>query len=197
VTSADIDRPLAALGRLFRLIVTGGGTGGHTYPALTAIRTTSARLGRLGIGLEVLWVGAATGLEARVAEREGIPCKTVATGKLRRSTNPLKLASPANIKDMGRVLLGAVQARAIVSELEPDVVLSTGGYVAVPVGLAARFCGRPLVIHEQTVRLGLANRALARARPASRSRRSQHCHYCPSPCAAQQWSRATPYVRKS
>lgn len=163
MTSADIDRRLAALGRPFRLIVTGGGTGGHTYPALTAIRTTSARLDRLGIGLEVLWVGTATGLEARVAEREGIPFKTVATGKIRRSSNPLKLASPANIKDMGRVPLGAVQARAIVSEFEPDVVLSTGGYVAVPVGLAARFCRRPLVIHEQTVRLGLANRALARA----------------------------------
>ncbi|MFF0129838.1 glycosyltransferase [Streptomyces mirabilis] len=163
MTSADLDRSLAALGRPFRLIVTGGGTGGHTYPALTAIRTTSARLARLGIGLEVLWVGTATGLEARVAEREDIPFTTVATGKIRRSSNPLKLASPANIKDMGRVPLGAVQARAIVSDFVPDVVLSTGGYVAVPVGLAAKFCRRPLVIHEQTVRLGLANRALARA----------------------------------
>ncbi|MFE2708857.1 glycosyltransferase [Streptomyces mirabilis] len=163
MTSADLDRSLAALGRPFQLIVTGGGTGGHTYPALTAIRTTSARLARLGIGLEVLWVGTATGLEARVAEREGIPFTTVATGKIRRSSNPLKLASPANIKDMGRVPLGAVQARAIVSDFEPDVVLSTGGYVAVPVGLATKFCRRPLVIHEQTVRLGLANRALARA----------------------------------
>ncbi|MFG2030056.1 glycosyltransferase [Streptomyces sp. NPDC048825] len=163
MTSADLDRRLAALGRPFRLIVTGGGTGGHTYPALTAIRTTSARLARLGIGLDVLWVGTATGLEARVAEREGIPFKTVATGKIRRSSNPLKLVSPANIKDMGRVPLGAAQARTIVSDFRPDVVLSTGGYVAVPVGLAAKFCRRPLVIHEQTVRLGLANRALARA----------------------------------
>ena len=163
MTSADLDRRLAALGRPFRLIVTGGGTGGHTYPALTAIRTTSARLGRLGIGLDVLWVGTESGLEARVAEREHIPFKTVATGKIRRSSNPLKLASPANIKDMGRVPLGAAQARTIVSDFKPDVVLSTGGYVAVPVGLAAKFCRRPLIIHEQTVRLGLANRALARA----------------------------------
>ncbi|MEU8522873.1 undecaprenyldiphospho-muramoylpentapeptide beta-N-acetylglucosaminyltransferase [Streptomyces sp. NBC_01216] len=163
MTSADLDRRLAALGRPFRLVVTGGGTGGHTYPALTAIRTTAARLERLGIDLDVLWVGTATGLEARVTEREGIPFKTVATGKIRRSSNSLKLASPANIKDMGRVPLGAAQARSIVSKFKPDVVLSTGGYVAVPVGLAAKFCRRPLVIHEQTVRLGLANRALARA----------------------------------
>jgi UDP-N-acetylglucosamine--N-acetylmuramyl-(pentapeptide) pyrophosphoryl-undecaprenol N-acetylglucosamine transferase len=162
-TSTELDHRLAALGRPFRMVVTGGGTGGHTYPALTAIRTTGARLERLGVGLDVLWVGTPTGLEARVTEREKIPFRTVATGKIRRSSNPLKLASPANIKDMGRVPLGAAQARSIVSDFRPDVVLSTGGYVAVPVGLAAKFCRRPLVIHEQTVRLGLANRALARA----------------------------------
>jgi UDP-N-acetylglucosamine--N-acetylmuramyl-(pentapeptide) pyrophosphoryl-undecaprenol N-acetylglucosamine transferase len=67
------------------------------------------------------------------------------------------------MKDMGRVPLGAAQARKIVSDFAPDVVLATGGYVAVPVGLAAKFCRRPLVVHEQTVRLGHANRALARA----------------------------------
>ncbi len=146
-----------------RLIVTGGGTGGHTYPALTAVQTLQARLTATGGALEVLWVGTAAGLEAQVSEREGIAFKTVATGKVRRSRNPLKLASPANIKDMGRVPLGVAQARAIVSNFNPDVVLSTGGYVAVPVGLAAKLCRRPLVIHEQTVRLGLANRTLARA----------------------------------
>lgn len=127
MTSADLGRRLVAPGRPFRLIITGGGTGGHAYPALTAIRTTSARLGRLGIGLDVLWVGTESGLEARVAEREHIPFTTVATGKIRRSSNPLKLASPANIKDMGRVPLGAAQARTIVSDFKPDVVLSTGG----------------------------------------------------------------------
>jgi UDP-N-acetylglucosamine--N-acetylmuramyl-(pentapeptide) pyrophosphoryl-undecaprenol N-acetylglucosamine transferase len=98
-----------------------------------------------------------------VTAAEQIPFVTVATGKVRRSSNPLKLASPANIRDMGRVPLGVAQARSIVSEARPDVVLATGGYVAVPVGLAARMCRRPLVVHEQTVRLGLANRALARA----------------------------------
>jgi UDP-N-acetylglucosamine--N-acetylmuramyl-(pentapeptide) pyrophosphoryl-undecaprenol N-acetylglucosamine transferase len=163
VTSADLDRRLSTLGRPFRLIVTGGGTGGHTYPALTAVRTISARLATIGVGLDVLWVGTATGLEARVTEREGIPFKTVQTGKIRRSSNPLKMISPANIKDMCRVPLGAVQARSVVAGFKPDVVLSTGGYVAVPVGLAAKVCRRPLVIHEQTVRLGLANRVLARA----------------------------------
>ncbi|MDH6129736.1 UDP-N-acetylglucosamine--N-acetylmuramyl-(pentapeptide) pyrophosphoryl-undecaprenol N-acetylglucosamine transferase [Kitasatospora sp. GP82] len=155
------NRPLAE--RAFRLIVTGGGTGGHTYPALTAVRTLQARLAAAGRTLDVLWVGTANGLEAKVTTAEQIPFTTVATGKIRRSSNPLKLASPANIKDMGRVPLGIAQARSVVADFHPDVVLATGGYVAVPVGLAARMCRRPLVVHEQTVRLGLANRGLARA----------------------------------
>lgn len=152
-----------ATARAFRLIVTGGGTGGHTYPALTAVRTLRARLAASGRALEVLWVGKEGGLEQRVAAAEGIRFAPVATGKIRRDRNPLKMVSPANVKDMGRVPLGVAQARRIVADFHPDVVLATGGYVAVPVGLAAKFCRRPLVIHEQTVRLGLANRALTRA----------------------------------
>ncbi|MFI9273453.1 UDP-N-acetylglucosamine--N-acetylmuramyl-(pentapeptide) pyrophosphoryl-undecaprenol N-acetylglucosamine transferase [Kitasatospora sp. NPDC052896] len=142
-------------------MVTGGGTGGHTYPALTAIRTLRARLAAVGQTVDVLWVGTAAGLEARVAANEGIAFTTVATGKIRRSANPLKMLSPANIKDMARVPLGILQARRQVKGFAPDVVLATGGYVAVPVGVAASMCRRPLVIHEQTVRLGLANRTLA------------------------------------
>lgn len=163
MNSDDVDRLRLDPERAFRLIVTGGGTGGHTYPALTAVRALRARLATAGRALEVLWVGTADGLEARVASSEGIEFVAVATGKIRRSRNPLKLISLANVKDMGRVPLGVAQARSIVSAFRPDVVLATGGYVAVPVGMAARMCRRPLVIHEQTVRLGLANRSLARA----------------------------------
>lgn len=111
--------------------------------------------------LDVLWIGTPDGLEARVAPAEGIAFATVATGKIRRSRNPLKIVSPANVRDMARVPLGVAQARRIVADFRPDVVLATGGYVAVPAGLAARVCRRPLVLHEQTVRLGLANRKLA------------------------------------
>ncbi|MGW5285017.1 UDP-N-acetylglucosamine--N-acetylmuramyl-(pentapeptide) pyrophosphoryl-undecaprenol N-acetylglucosamine transferase [Streptomyces collinus] len=145
----------------FRLVVTGGGTGGHTYPALTAVRTLQSRLTAEGRTLEALWIGTANGLEARVAPGAGIAFTTVATGKIRRSKNPLKMASPANVRDMARVPLGVLQARRAIDQFRPDVVLATGGYVAVPAGLAARMCHRPLVLHEQTVRLGLANRKLA------------------------------------
>ncbi|WP_243716031.1 UDP-N-acetylglucosamine--N-acetylmuramyl-(pentapeptide) pyrophosphoryl-undecaprenol N-acetylglucosamine transferase [Actinomadura darangshiensis] len=145
------------------MIVTGGGTGGHTYPALTAFRTLNAALtGARLLSADALWVGKADGLESRVAADEGIEFRAVATGKIRRAGNPLRMLSPANVSDMGRVPLGVVQARGIVADFEPDVVLATGGYVAVPVGVAARMCRCPLVVHEQTVRLGLTNRTLAR-----------------------------------
>ncbi|MEV6013215.1 UDP-N-acetylglucosamine--N-acetylmuramyl-(pentapeptide) pyrophosphoryl-undecaprenol N-acetylglucosamine transferase [Streptomyces sp. NPDC051976] len=142
-------------------MVTGGGTGGHTYPALTAVRTLQSRLAVDKRALDVLWIGTEDGLEARVAPAEGIAFTTVATGKVRRSSNPLKMVSPANVRDMARVPLGVAQARKIIADFRPDVVLATGGYVAVPAGRAARMCRRPLVLHEQTVRLGLANRKLA------------------------------------
>lgn len=160
--TTDLDNSRAGE-RPFRLIVTGGGTGGHTYPALTAVRTLRARLAGEGRVLDVLWVGTAGSLEERVATGEGIPFRAVATGKVRRAANPLKMLSLANLRDMGRVPLGVLQARRVVADFGPDVVLATGGYVAVPLGLAAKMNRRPLVVHEQTVRLGLANRMLARA----------------------------------
>jgi UDP-N-acetylglucosamine--N-acetylmuramyl-(pentapeptide) pyrophosphoryl-undecaprenol N-acetylglucosamine transferase len=153
---------LAARGRPLRLIVTGGGTGGHTYPAITTIRATRELLHGAGVALEVLYVGSAGGLEARVAEQEQLPFQAVSTGKLRRSANPLRMISGQNLRDAGRLTRGLVEARRVVRAFHPDVVLSTGGYVAVPVGLAAATVDAPLLVHEQTTRLGLANRILLR-----------------------------------
>lgn len=153
-SDAVTDRPI-------RLLVTEGGTGGHTYPALTATRTLQRRF-EVSRSVEVLWVGTADGLEARTAEREGISFVAVAASKVRRARNPLKMLSWANLTDMAKVPCGVVQAVRAVRTFRPDVVLATGGYVSVPVSLAAWVCRRPLVVHEQTVRLGLANRLLAR-----------------------------------
>lgn len=147
--------------RVFRVIVTGGGSGGHTYPALATVRALRSRLAASGRELAVVWAGTAGSLEQRVAGGELIPFRAIATGKLRRAGNPLLMLTPANARDMARVPAGVVQARGAVREFGPDAVLATGGYVAIPVGLAARWCGVPLVVHEQTTRLGLANRVLA------------------------------------
>ncbi|MCG7202348.1 UDP-N-acetylglucosamine--N-acetylmuramyl-(pentapeptide) pyrophosphoryl-undecaprenol N-acetylglucosamine transferase [Streptomyces arenae] len=162
MTVNELAARFATFRRPFKLMVTGGGTGGHTYPALTAIRELQSVLHRHGAVAEVLWVGTAEGLEARVAPAEGIPFEAVPTGKLRRASNPLKMINAENMRDMGRVPKGVIEARTIAKRFNADVILSTGGYVAVPVGFAARATKTPLVIHEQTVRLGLANRALAR-----------------------------------
>lgn len=161
MSSAAVD--VDATVRPLRLAVGGGGTGGHTYPALTTIRALQARLASVGRELEVLWVGTADSLEARVAAGEGIRFEAVSTGKVRRSSNPLKMLSPTNVADMGRASRGVMQARGILSRFAPDVVLTTGGFVAIPVGMAARLCHRPLVADEQTARLGLANKVLVRA----------------------------------
>jgi UDP-N-acetylglucosamine--N-acetylmuramyl-(pentapeptide) pyrophosphoryl-undecaprenol N-acetylglucosamine transferase len=98
VNSETVNRLALDPERAFRLIVTGGGFGGHTYPAVTAMRTLTARLSIEGRRLDVLWVGTAGGLEARVAAEEGIRFATVATGKVRRARNPLRMASPANVR---------------------------------------------------------------------------------------------------
>lgn len=146
--------------RTLRLLVTGGGTGGHTYPALTTVAALRDHAGARGIDLDVLWVGTATGLEARIAAEHGIPFRAIKAGKLRRSPNPRELAT--NLADMFRIPVGVLQAFGIAARYRPDVVLSTGGYVCVPLGVASRVLGRPLVMHEQITSLGLANRILSR-----------------------------------
>ncbi|MEU1995513.1 UDP-N-acetylglucosamine--N-acetylmuramyl-(pentapeptide) pyrophosphoryl-undecaprenol N-acetylglucosamine transferase [Nocardia gamkensis] len=145
-----------------RLIVAAGGTGGHIYPAVTTVRALREELASSGRHLEVLWIGQADRLESRIAASEGIRFAAVATGKIRRAASPLKMVTRANVVDMLRVPRGIAEAWLTVGRFRPDVVLATGGYVTVPVGLAAWLRRRPLVVHEQTVRLGLANRVLAR-----------------------------------
>ncbi|WP_157254228.1 UDP-N-acetylglucosamine--N-acetylmuramyl-(pentapeptide) pyrophosphoryl-undecaprenol N-acetylglucosamine transferase [Nonomuraea typhae] len=144
------------MARTLRLLITGGGTGGHTYPALT----TLAAVQRRRLPHDVLWVGTANGLEARITAEHGIPFKAITTGKLRRRPNLRELGT--NIADVFRIPVGVAQAIGHAARYLPDVVLSTGGYVAVPIGVAAKLIRRPLVMHEQTTVVGLANRILSR-----------------------------------
>ncbi|MFI5934517.1 UDP-N-acetylglucosamine--N-acetylmuramyl-(pentapeptide) pyrophosphoryl-undecaprenol N-acetylglucosamine transferase [Actinoplanes sp. NPDC051494] len=143
-----------------RMIVTGGGTGGHTYPALTTINALRDRLSKAGVAPELLWVGVHGGLEETIAERAGVPFKAITTGKLRRTPTPRELLR--NVVDAFRIPIGIGQAVLTVALKRPSVVLSTGGYVSVPIGLAAWIFRVPYLMHEQTLALGLANRILAR-----------------------------------
>ncbi|MBV9851694.1 MAG: undecaprenyldiphospho-muramoylpentapeptide beta-N-acetylglucosaminyltransferase [Armatimonadetes bacterium] len=145
-------------GREIRILVTGGGTGGHVTPALAVVQT----LREMARGADwtpcFRYVGSAQGVEARLAAEAGIEFVGVQSGKLRRTA----LFSRRNLGDALRVPVGILQSLAAVRRFRPDVVLATGGYVSVPPVVAAGLLGRPVLIHEQTVQVGLANRIAAR-----------------------------------
>jgi UDP-N-acetylglucosamine--N-acetylmuramyl-(pentapeptide) pyrophosphoryl-undecaprenol N-acetylglucosamine transferase len=105
--------------------------------------------------VDPIWIGSAEGVERRAAEERGIQFVAIPTGKLRR------YLSLRNLTDAARVPLGVLAARRALAAFRPDVVLSTGGFVSVPAVVAARGIA-PVLTHEQTAILGLANRINAR-----------------------------------
>ncbi len=135
-----------------KILVTGGGTSGHISPALALIQT----LRDLEPDAEFLYIGSKAGLEKELVEAIKVPFVSISTGKLRR------YLSFENLLDQFRIPVGVVQSLGQVRRFKPDVVLATGGYVAVPPVLAAAFFRVPILIHEQTVQIGLANQINAR-----------------------------------
>lgn len=152
--------PHSSTARPLQLLVTGGGTGGHTYPAFTALTATRRLAADHGRPMTVTWAGTATGLEAKVAAEHGIAFQAIASGKLRRNPSPANLGR--NIIDAFKIPHGILQAIWFVARTKPNIILSTGGYVSVPIGIAAWATRRPLVMHEQITTLGLANKILSR-----------------------------------
>ncbi|MGH2613778.1 MAG: undecaprenyldiphospho-muramoylpentapeptide beta-N-acetylglucosaminyltransferase [Thermomicrobiales bacterium] len=134
-----------------RLVVAGGGTGGHVLPALAVIEELRRRQSLAA----VLWIGSHEGVEVQAAADAGIQFVAIPTGKLRR------YLSLRNLTDAARVPLGVVAAHRALRSFKPDVVLSTGGFVSVSTVLAARGIA-PVLTHEQTAVLGLATRINAR-----------------------------------
>lgn len=135
-----------------RLLVTGGGTGGHIYPALAVAKAWQERFG----SGSVLYVGTSRGLEARLVPTEGIPFLTVEVQGLPRQLNRELISFGP------RLLRGLKQGRRILREFRPQIVLGTGGYVSFPMVALAAMAGIPAVLHEQNAFPGLANRLLAR-----------------------------------
>ncbi len=138
-------------GDALRLVIAGGGTGGHVLPALAVMEELRER----HLAIQPLWIGSTTGVERESAQRAGIPYRAIATGKLRRY---LSTQTPV---DAVRIPLGAAQAWRHLRRHRPRVVLSTGGFVSVPTVLAAARLA-PILTHEQTAILGLATRINAR-----------------------------------
>lgn len=135
-----------------KIAFTGGGTGGHTTPAISIIRYLKKHSEEENIKFDFLYIGSKSGIEKDYAEKENILYKSIRTGKLRRSLN-IK-----NISDMFKVFIGIIESYFILKNYKPDLVFSTGGYVSVPVVIASKIRSIPVIIHEQTVNVGLANK---------------------------------------
>ena len=130
------------------IVLTGGGTAGHVMPNLALLPKLK------GAGFDVVYVGSA-GVEKNLAASAGLPFYQISTGKLRR------YLSLQNFLDIGRIIVGLFQAIGLMLKLRPSIVFSKGGFVAVPVTLAAWICRIPVVTHESDYSPGLANKIIA------------------------------------
>lgn len=138
------------------IVVTGGGSGGHTMVAAATI----SYLLRNSLA-DVAYIGSQGGVEGSAARGLGVPYFSVRTGKLRRASAWYRMVTVRNALDTLNVSAGLAQAALLLGRLRPAIVLSTGGFVAVPVAWAAGMLGIPVILHEQTLQLGLANRLTA------------------------------------
>ncbi len=134
-----------------RLIFTGGGTGGHIYPALALARYTMKE----NPGTDILFVGADGGMEEKIVPASGFCLKTLPVKGLSRRLN-LQLFKALYKAGKSRALAGR-----IIDEFKPDYVVGTGGYAAAPSILAALLKRKKVIIHEQNVIPGITNRFVA------------------------------------
>jgi len=135
-----------------RLIIAGGGTGGHLFPGIAVAEEFLAR----GPENEVLFVGTERGIEARLLPKLGYPLALISASGMKGMGTTRKLMSA------GRLLYGYAQSRKILKEFRPDLVLGVGGYASAPLVLAARGMGIRCFVHEQNAAPGLTNKILGR-----------------------------------
>lgn len=135
-----------------RIVVSGGGTGGHIYPALALIREIQKQDDKA----EFLYIGTEKGLESKLVPRENIDFRSIHITGFRRKL------SVENVKTVLRFLKGVSDSKKILKEFKADVVIGTGGYVCGPVVYAAAKLGIPTIIHEQNSIPGLTNKFLSR-----------------------------------
>lgn len=135
-----------------RYLITGGGTGGHIYPALSIANEIKNR----HEDAEILYVGTEQGLEAKLVPREGFQFKTIRVKGMPRKINKESFIA------MKELFLGLRDSKKIIEEFKPDVVIGTGGYVCGPVVYKAAKKKIPTLIHEQNAFPGMTNKILSR-----------------------------------
>lgn len=129
-----------------RIVLTGGGTAGHVTPNIALIPTLQKE------GYEIHYIGSYDGIERKLIEEMGIPYYGISSGKLRRYFDV------KNFSDPFKVLKGYSDAKKLLKKLKPDIIFSKGGFVTVPVVIAAKRLSIPAIIHESDMTPGLANK---------------------------------------
>lgn len=138
------------MGKLQRVLVMAGGTGGHVFPGLAVAKQL------INQGVEVHWLGTRKGLEAKLVPEAGIPIHFISISGVRGKGLADILLAPM------RLTVAVWQALRIIRQLKPDVVIGMGGFASGPGGIASWLLRRPLVIHEQNAKPGTTNKWLAR-----------------------------------
>lgn len=129
-----------------KIVLTGGGTAGHVTPNIALLPELKKA------GYDIHYIGSYDGIERKLIEEFNIPYYGISSGKLRRYFDPKNFSDPL------KVVKGYSEASSLLKKLKPDVVFSKGGFVTVPVVIAAKRRGIPAIIHESDITPGLANK---------------------------------------
>ena len=135
-----------------KYLITGGGTGGHIYPAL-AIATD---IQKMHPDADILYIGTTKGLESELVPKAGFNFKTIRVKGMPRRINKASLIA------LKELILGLHDSKIIIKEFQPDIVVGTGGYVSGPVVYMAKKKKIPTIIHEQNAFPGITNKILGR-----------------------------------
>lgn len=129
-----------------KIILTGGGSAGHVVGNIALLPGLRDR------GYEIKYIGSYKGIEKEMIEKENIPYISISTGKIHRYLTVDNLVQPF------KVLKGITDAMGVLKKEKPDVIFSKGGFVSVPVAVAAKFLKIPFIAHESDLSMGLANK---------------------------------------
>ncbi len=135
-----------------KIIIAGGGTGGHIFPALAIAKELRNALA----DAVVTFVGTARGMEARIIPKEGYDVRFI------RSEGLVGKSIFKTIKSIFKIPVSLMDSRDLLKEIKPDLVLGVGGYSSGPVVLSAKMMGIPTIIHEQNTVPGFANKILGK-----------------------------------
>lgn len=135
-----------------RIVLTGGGTGGHLIPLVAVAKKINEKIG----SVEFLFVGPKGALEEKLMLKEGMPVKNIFVGKMRR------YFSLNNFVDLVKIPIGIIQSLWILLVFTPDVIFSKGGYASLPIVLAGWLYRIPILIHDSDCVPGLANSILGK-----------------------------------